>query len=116
MCFVVFLVPSGNAKNQEMNPKGNQNGAQKEGNTGLLSDQSDMSWICYLLYLSHMGLPRGGPGRQSKSDPDSEPCPEQLFDDLGRIWGSIWNTFFGKCCGTFGDLILEQILEWILGS
>ena len=57
---------------------------------GLLSDMPEVSWICYLLYLRHMGLSRGAPGRHPESSWNPEPCPDPIFMIFGWILGSIW--------------------------
>ena len=85
-------MPSGNPQNRKMSSKWSQKGAQKEAKIELLYELRNLVWIWQALYL--MGLPRDGPGRQSKSEPDSQPCPEPLFNDFGRILGSIWEAIF----------------------
>ena len=80
-----FLMPPGNTQKQNIAPRGRQNGAQNASQNARFGDLPDVSWICYLL----MGLPRDGPGRQSKSDLDSEPCPKPIYFDFCRTLGSI---------------------------
>ena len=47
----------------------------------------EVSWICYLLHLSHMGLSWGAPGRHPESSWNPEPFTDLIFlfflPDLG---------------------------------
>ena len=81
----------------------------------LLGDLPEVSWICYLLYGSHMGLSRGAPGRHQKSSPIPEPLPNPIFLHFKRIWGSIWEPIwhnFGSFLGVrFEGRFLDRFLE-----
>ena len=68
-----------------MEPKGSQNKGLKGAEIGLFWELGNLVWIWQALYLSHIGLPSGAPGRHSKSDPDPEPLPDIILDRFGAI-------------------------------
>ena len=89
-----FLETLRNPKLPKISAKGFQNGSQNSSQITLLGDLPEVSWICYLLYGSHMGLSRDAPGRHPKSSPIPEPLPNPIFLHFKRIWGSIWEPFW----------------------
>ena len=89
-----FLDTFRKLKIRKMSPKGLQNGCQNGSKITLLGDLPEVSWICYLLYGSHMGLSRDAPGRHPKSSPIPEHLPNPIFLHFERIWNSIWEPFW----------------------
>ena len=72
-------------------PAGLPNGGQ----IGLLAARPEVSWICYLLHFSHMGLPWPGPKWIPQCSPNIEAWPGGFFCSFWKIWGSLGNPIGG---------------------
>ena len=95
-------MPPGNPKKPNIAPKGKQNGAQHASQNACFGDLPDVSWIYYLLYLEHIGLPRVGPKKPPNSKQVSEVLWKPIFNGLGWIWASTWGPIwhhFGSFSG-----------------
>ena len=82
----------------------------------LLGDLPNTSWICYLLHLGHMGLPRDAPKCDPKSKQDSEALPEPIFVNFKRIWGSIWEPIWHHFGSFLGVRFWSRFLDGFWGA
>ena len=98
---------SGSFEKQNMAPKGYQHGAQNGSQNYRFGDLPNVSWICYLLYLEHISLPRVGPKRPPNSEQASELLPNLILIDLGRIWASTWRTIWHHFVSSGGGDIFK---------
>ena len=107
-CEYVFWIPSGVYKTQVTDPKKRRNGIKNGSQNARFGGLPNVSWIYYLLYLDHISVPRMGRKRPPKSKHASEVLRQCIFNDLGRICGSIWEPIWHHFGSLWGVRFLSR--------
>ena len=83
-----FLIVTRNQKFQKTIPKGYQFETKMGAKSEPRPEGNTLSWICYLLYLSHMEPSQDSPRWHWKIKPRLRALSKQHFCNFSRIWGS----------------------------